>query len=206
MERWTPLLASRGHAVRLAFAVLIGLVLVLAPGAATASTWRIVNDRWTEDDEKGFSAFVQAIGETNCSSSDDCLRNAANPYRHSDDVFIDMDVACARLPYLLRAYYAWKTGLPFSYIDGVSGEGGDLRFTKTANSAASRHDIIDRGWRIDTPRAIADALSSVFSDTYRTDATEKCGILPDFYSPALQPRSIRATWIMPGRAGKSPLV
>jgi hypothetical protein len=106
MERWTPFLASRGHAVRLAFAVLIGLVLVLAPGAATVSTWRIVNDRWTEDDEKGFSAFVQAIGETNCSSSDDCLRNAANPYRHSDDAFIDMDVDCAKLPYLLRTYYA----------------------------------------------------------------------------------------------------
>jgi hypothetical protein len=91
----------------------------------------------------------------------------------------------------LRAYYAWKNGLPFSYVDGLSGEGGDLRYTKTANRATSRHDIVDHGEGIDAPRAITQMLDTVFSGTYRTDARESRGVLSDFYSPALQPGTIR---------------
>ena len=56
-----------------------------------------------------------------------CLRNAANPYRKSDQAFLDIDVDCAKLPYMLRAYYAWKNWLPFSFVDGLSGEGGAKR-------------------------------------------------------------------------------
>ena len=161
------------------------IAFALAAGVADAAPWRIAKDHWSEDDERGFGAFVQAIGETNCSSSESCLRNAANPWRQTDQAFIDIDVDCAKLPYLLRAYYAWKNDLPFSYVDSVGGEGGDLRFTKTSNRATSRHDVIDHGNGVDAPRAIADTLSSVFSGTYRTDAAEKRGILSDFYSPAI---------------------
>src|ERR1700749_3577667 len=78
-----------------------------------------------------------------------------------------------------------------SYVDGVSGEGGDLRFTKTANRATGRHDIIDRGGGIDAPAVIMQMLDTVFSGTYRTDASEKRGVLSDFYSPAPQPGTIR---------------
>ena len=120
----------------------------------------------------GFGHFVTAIGESNCSSSESCLRDPANPYRKTDQSFLDIDVDCAKLPYLLRAYYAWKNGLPFCYVKRVSGEGGDLRFTKTANRATSRHDIIDRGGGIDAPDAIREMLGAVFSGTYRTDASE----------------------------------
>ncbi len=173
--------------------VLVALILLaLGTMPAAAAPWRIVKDRWSEADEKGFGAFVQAIGETDCSSTESCLRNAANPYRRTDQAFIDIDVDCAKLPYLLRGYYAWKNGLPFGYVDSVDGQGGDLRYTKTANRATGRHDFIDRGSGIDAPRAIADMLSSVFSGTYRTDAQERRGVLSDFYSPALQPGSIRA--------------
>ena len=139
-------------------------------GSAHGSSWRIVKDHWSEADEKGFGDFVQALGETNCSSSESCLRNAANPYRKSDQAFLDIDVDCAKLPYMLRAYYAWKNGLPFSYVDGLSGEGGDLRYTKTANRATSRHDMIDHGNGINAPEAIRGELATVYSGTYRTDA------------------------------------
>ena len=81
--------------------------------------------------------------------------------------------------------------MPFGYVDGVSGEGGDLRYTHTANRATSRHDIVDRGGGIDGPSAILrQMLDTVFSGTYRTDAAERRGVLSDFYSPALQPGSI----------------
>ena len=159
--------------------------------SAQASSWRIVKDHWSAEDEAGFGRFVTALGESNCSSSESCLRDAANPYRATDQSFLDIDVDCAKWPYLLRAYYAWKNGLPFSYVDGISGEGGDLRFTKSANHPTGRHDVIDGGSGINAPEAIRRMLDTVYSGTYRTDASERHGILSDFYSPALKPGTIR---------------
>ena len=161
-----------------------------ATGAQASGSWRVLRDSWTAADETGFGKFVAAIGASNCSSSQSCLRDPSNPFRGTDQKFLDIDVDCAKLPYLLRGYYAWKNGLPFGYVDGVSGEGGDLRYTHTANRATSRHDIVDHGNGIDGASAIRLMLETVFSGTYRTDASERRGVLSDFYSPALQPGSI----------------
>src|SRR5579871_1119942 len=171
---------------------LLGTLLfcLFATGAQAGESWHIIKDHWSDADEAGFGEFVAAIGASNCSSSESCLRDEANPYRKTDQKFIDIDVDCAKLPYLLRGYYAWKNGLPFGYVDAVSGEGGDLRYTHTANRAVSRHDIVDHGQGIDAPSALRQMLGSVFSGTYRTDASERRGVLSDFYSPALQPGSI----------------
>jgi hypothetical protein len=174
-----------------AIAAAIALTLCAAATAASAAPWRIVRDHWTQADEDGFSRFVAAIGESNCSSSESCLRDPSNPYRNSDRRFLDIDVDCAKWPYLLRAYYAWKNGLPFSYVDRIGGEGGDLRFARTANRPLSRRDIVDNGAGIDAPKAIRQMLGEVFSATYRTDAASSRGALSDFYSPALRPGTIR---------------
>jgi hypothetical protein len=174
------------------FAAAFLCAALFGQAAHAHSTWRITKDHWSEADEQGFGQFVAAIGETDCSSAQSCLRNAANPYRGTDQDFQDIDSDCAKWPYILRAYYAWKNGLPFSYVNGVSGQGSDLRFTKTANRATSRHDVIDGGRGIDGPAAIREMMGAVFSGTYRTDASERHGILSDFYSPALQPGSIHA--------------
>ena len=99
----------------------IAVLLVLCAGAAHAGTWRITKDHWSDADEKGFGDFVRAIGETDCNSSECCLRNKANSYRASDPRGFDIDTDCAKWPYMLRGYYAWKNGLPFSFVDGVSG-------------------------------------------------------------------------------------
>ncbi len=175
-------------------ALLLALMLVCAgtAGAQATDSWRILKDRWSAADEEGFGKFVAAIGASDCSSSESCLRDASNPYRDSDQHFVDIDSDCAKWPYLLRAYYAWKNGLPFGYVDGVSGEGGDLRYTHSANRATSRHEILDHGGGIDGPAALRQMMDSVFSGTYRTDAAERRGVLSDFYSPALQPGTIRA--------------
>ena len=165
-------------------------MLCLCAGGAQAGGWRVTKDHWSAEDEAGFGKFVAAIGATNCSSSQSCLRDPANPYRSSDQHFVDIDVDCAKLPYLLRGYYAWKNGLPFGYIDGVSGEGGDLRYTHTSNQPTSRRDIVDHGNGIDGPSTLRAMMDTVFSGTYRSDAGQKKGVLSDFYSPALQPGSI----------------
>jgi hypothetical protein len=168
----------------------LGLAICLCLSAAHAGSWRIVKDRWSEADETGFSRFVAAIGESKCSSSQSCLRDAANPFRGSDTRFLDIDTDCAKWPYLLRAYYAWKNGLPFSYVDGVAGSGDD-RHSRNGNRPAGRRDFIDRGEGIDGARAVREVIDNVSSATYRSDAAQSRGILSDFYSPALQPGSIR---------------
>jgi len=172
-------------------AVLAALILML--GCATAQAqgfnqaWRITKDHWDASDEAGFGAFLAALGDSGCSSSQSCLRDPANPYRGSDGRFLDIDVDCAKLPYLLRAYYAWKHGLPFAYVDGVAGS----RFGHASNRIVSRAGMIDHGGGIDAPAAIRTMLDNVYSGTFRTDAAHDSAIPADFYSPALQPGSIR---------------
>jgi hypothetical protein len=168
-------------------ALLAALILIAASAAAQAAPWRITKDHWDAGDEAGYGAFITALGDSGCSSSQSCLRDPANPYRSSDGRFLDIDVDCAKLPYLLRAYYAWKNGLPFSYVDGVSGS----RFGHSSNRIVSRAGMIDHGGGIDGASAIRTLLDNVYSGTFRTDAANDRGIPADFYSPALQPGSIR---------------
>jgi hypothetical protein len=165
----------------------LALLFVCLCGAAQAAPWHIVKDHWDAADEAGFGRFVTALGDSGCNSSQSCLRDPANPWRGSDGRFLDVDVDCAKLPYLLRAYYAWKNGLPFSYVDGVAGS----RFGHTANRIVSRAGMIDHGDGIDAPAAIRAMIDNVYSGTFRTDAAQDGAIPADFYSPALQPGSIR---------------
>ncbi|MDB5735645.1 MAG: hypothetical protein JWN16_2282 [Alphaproteobacteria bacterium] len=170
-------------------ALLVALILCLsgAAHAAPAAPWHIAKDHWDAGDEAGFGRFVTALGDSGCNSSQSCLRDPANPYRGSDRHFLDVDVDCAKLPYLLRAYYAWKNALPFSYVDGVSGS----RFGHSANRIVSRTGMIDHGNGIDAPTAIRAMIDNVYSGTFRTDAARDGAIPADFYAPALQPGSIR---------------
>jgi hypothetical protein len=168
--------------------VLLALALLAAlTGAANAAPWRIIRDHWSAEDERGFGAFVTALGQSGCSSAESCLRSAANPWRGSDGGFIDIDADCAKFPYLLRAYYAWKNGLPFAYADGVRGD----RFSSGGNRVASRAELIDHGDGINSRRAIMAMMGNISSATYRVDAGSADGLPSDFYSPALQPGSIR---------------
>ena len=172
---------------------LLAMALLAAfTGAATAAPWRITRDHWGPEDERGFGAFVTALGQSGCNSAQSCLRSSANPYAHSDGTVIDIDADCAKFPYLLRAYYAWKNGLPFGYADGVRGE----RFSKGGNSVVSRAQIIDHGptngsGGIDPKQALSTMLDNVFSGTYRIDPGAPDGLPSDFYSPALAAGSIR---------------
>jgi hypothetical protein len=169
--------------------IALGLAVILS-AANAEGTWRITKDHWSAADEAGFSRFVAAIGASNCSSSESCLRDPANPFRATDQKFLDIDTDCAKWPYLLRAYYAWKNGLPFSYVDGYAGS-GDEKHNTTGNRPTSRYAFIDRGEGINGPRAVLEVIDTVNSATYRSDVTQDRGVLPDFYAPAIQPGTIR---------------
>lgn len=190
----------RGHAgksVRIGFGTIAGIVFCLAAWATPAVAgehgfhpWVITKAEWTPADEAGFGKFVQALGDSDCSSSESCLRSPANPYHKTDPAWFDVDLDCAKWPYFLRAYYAWKNGLPFSYVSDVMGN-SDLKYGNKPNRPLSRDGLTDHGHGLDGPTALYALVNTVFSATYRNDAAQKGGVLPDFYSPAITPQAIR---------------
>ena len=102
------------------FAAIAATLLFAAPAAGksvptpqstpapAAQSFRYVvrYDHWTDQDEKDFSEFIQAIGDSQCRTVDSCLHGAWNPFGAGDpdDVYFHSD--CAELPYVLRAYFA----------------------------------------------------------------------------------------------------
>jgi hypothetical protein len=180
--------------MRALVAAFVGL-MVLAGSAEAATAWKITKDHWSEEDEKGFSEFVTALGESGCSTTEDCFENHLNPFRDSDPNSLVLDGDCADLPYQMRAYYAWKNGLPFSYAVGVSprqGSAGDLRFNTKGNKVVARRDVLP--WAggfnaISFLHSIGDAVSSA---TFRVSHEFDSGAsVSDFYSPKIQKGSIR---------------
>lgn len=110
----------------------------------TNKTWKVYKTHWSETDEKGYAAFVQAVGRSGCSSLEECLKSDANPFRADDDPVLRGD--CADMVYVLRGYYAWKNGLPYSYQNAMriaNGAREDVRYSSGGNVVAGRRQIIN---------------------------------------------------------------
>ena len=171
---------------------ILALVLAGLSTPALSFDWKITKDRWSPEDEAGFSAFIQALGEDSCQSVDDCLASDANPFRDTDPPHFRLRPDCADMPYVLRAYYAAKNGLPFSYINGVSPIGSsDWRFGPNGNRVVARRDIIDRGGRLNAHAILQEIRNVVSTATFRVDPAFNKAPYHDFYSPKIQPGSIR---------------
>jgi surface antigen len=168
---------------------------VSAPRVQTAvqpGPWRITKTEWSAADEEGFGRFVRAIAESGCTTTASCMQSAANPYRDSDPASFVFHADCAKWVYMLRAYYASKNGLPFSYVDRIASEGSDPRFSTTSNSAVERKDIVDAGMAIDAVAVLKRLHDEVSSATYRMDPVREAPLEQDFYSPKIAPGAIRA--------------
>jgi hypothetical protein len=155
--------------------------------------WRIVKTEWTDADEKGFETFVLRIGTSDCGSMHECLTSpVSNPDFHATNppgmhFFAD----CADLPYMLRAYYAWKNGLPFSYARSMQslGSSGDLRYNTGGNKVGARSDLVSPV--IDARRVIPDVTTLVTTAHFRTAPDYSSPLLPDHYPVAITPASIK---------------
>lgn len=170
--------------------IALSLAGSFAASAATAEPWRITKTEWTAADEKGFGEFVAAIARSGCTRTVDCMRSAANFYHETDPASFEFHADCAKWVYMLRAYYASKHGLPFSYVSRITGEGDDLRFTRTSNRALARHDLIDTGNGIATVPVLKALHDQVWTATYRMHPENETPVEQDFYSPKIQPGSI----------------
>ena len=160
----------------------------LAASPAYASdTMRIMSETWSAADERGYGEFITAIGESGCRTVAQCIASPANPFRASDPPRFSFRADCADLPYFLRFYYAWKRGLPFSYVQNVSPRGRtrDIRYSPRGNQVAGRRDVLTGDNALRLINHLRDQISSA---TYRIHP-ELGG--DDLYSPALDARSIR---------------
>ncbi|MEQ1755570.1 MAG: hypothetical protein ABL973_15725 [Micropepsaceae bacterium] len=173
-------------------------ILYLTVAAASPSfasgSWKITKDHWDTDDETRFGQFVAGFGEHTCATPSDCFRSSANPYRDSDPPDLRMDGDCADFIYQLRAYFAWKNGLPFSYplyVMSRSGPTPDFRFTDAGNQVVARLQL---EWQASTDPAklLLDIRGTVSTAMFRIEHTFDTGYsASDFYSPRIKRNAIR---------------
>jgi len=194
--------------LRAAFAcVLVSLVAAHAGDEAAKPYLYVVrSDRWSADDELGYRKFIQDIGESECDTLDSCLHSSANPFRDSDLPGYHFESDCSDLPSVLRFYSAWKRGLPFSYVSAVtprSGNAADIRYSHHGNIVAARTDV--RGGAMTGYRIIDRIRAAVSSATYRIHP-DLDSPPPDFYSPAIDPRSIVPGTVLYDPAGHLAIV
>lgn len=173
------------------FALGCAAAWLLASPAAASSTYVIRQAAWTASDERGYGEFIAAIGASGCRTVDSCLRNGANIFAASDPKGFVFRSDCADLPYVLRFYYAWHRGLPFSYVSevGPRGRARDIRYSPRGNEVERRRDVLTGADALDILDALRDAVSSA---SYRIHPALEEPLESDFYSPAINPGSIRA--------------
>jgi hypothetical protein len=169
-------------------------------------TYIVRSDRWSEADERDFARFIAAIGESDCATLNACLHSNANPYAASDPPGRKFESDCADLPYVLRFYFAWKRGLPFSYTAAVTphdGSADDIRTSRAGNKVSERADSLTGRNAMDV---IAHLRAAVSSATYRIHPDIDGPLPPDLYSPAIAPGAIRPGTIVYDPAGHVAIV
>jgi formylglycine-generating enzyme required for sulfatase activity len=183
-----------GRLCRLLLAALAACGATIGPasGQGSQSAMYVVRfDHWTEADERDFGEFVQTIGDSGCPTVDACLKGAWNPFRASDSPDVRFYSDCAQFPYVLRAYFAWKRGLPFSYESGVAVRGGsaDPRYSPQGNIVTARTDV--RSGSTTGYQLLSELQRAISTASYRMHPDIDGPAPPDFYSPQLSAKSIR---------------
>jgi len=184
----------------------VAALLALLAGATPASaertyTYEIRHDRWGAADEQDWRDFIAAIGKSDCNTLNACLHSAANPFRDTDRPGVAFESDCAELPYLLRFYFAWKRGLPFSFESEVTARGGearDLRYSRNGNAVTGRFDFPNG---VNGYAMLEKLRGSVSSASYRIHPDLERPLESDFYSPKISPQSIRPGTIVYDPAG-----
>ena len=189
--------------MRFAVALLAFVVALTAFGksAQASDLYEIRHDRWSDSDEQDYRDFIAAIGHSDCSTLNACLHSAANPFRDTDKPGVTFQSDCAELPYILRFYFAWKRGLPFSFESAVAPRGEaarDLRYSRNGNEVSERFDVPSgaNGYRI-----IERLRGAISSASYRIHPDLESPLEPDLYAPAITPASIRPGTIVYDPAG-----
>jgi hypothetical protein len=105
------------------------------PHATRGSIWPL-RDAWNRDTENLYSAWIEKLfdgpldAELSWPALHEVLRDPSRNFLfdhlglHEDEKSLIFEPDCADLPYFLRAYFAFKMGLPFGYAKCTRGAGG----------------------------------------------------------------------------------
>ncbi len=160
--------------------------------------WRILKTRWSASDERGFEEFVRKIGESRCRTMHSCLTSAkSNPaFAATNPRGMHFFADCADLPYMLRGYYAWKRGLPFSYSTAVTplGRSRDIRYTLRGNAISARRDLV--ATPLDARKELRRIVDTISSAHFRYPPNYARARLPDHYPVKIDRKNIRAGTII----------
>ncbi|MEQ8266713.1 MAG: hypothetical protein RH982_05915 [Parvibaculum sp.] len=169
------------------------MAMSASPAAAQDARWRITKERWTASDEKAWQDFVAALGATDCWTFDECIKSAANPYRHTDPktrFYVD----CADMPYVLRAYFAWKNGLPFAWqsaMQSADGPGTDIRYSVGGNVVVGRDSVPRTASGVNAIPVLHTLVNVVSTAMFRRNAvSDDAHMFSDTYSPRLDREAI----------------
>jgi hypothetical protein len=155
--------------------------------------WKVTKTEWSEEDERGFEEFVRQIGDSECATVHDCLTSpVANPRFHDKHpprmtFFAD----CADLPFILRGYYAWQAGLPFSFSVRLAHHPRTRGHTSRLSGfqVSERYDIVGPG---PDPRLALPAIYQfVSSEHFRTPPAYTGRLLADHYPVVVSREGIR---------------
>lgn len=187
------------------------LMLAIGNSAFAQHEWKIKKTEWSQLDEQNYSEFVAKIGslveKRKCRTIDSCLKHVENPYRGNNPETLNVYADCSRLPYILRAYFAWKNGLPFSVSSGVRTrptEGNDpkrdIRYTRFGNEVTSRYDVVTKvgaGYP-DGVKMLNRVKDSVSSAHFRMNYTgnDEGALFADFYPVKINREGLRAGTIL----------
>ncbi len=91
----------------------------LDDGGALPLAWDVQSGGWTSADEQGFSDYVQKVGAARiagqCRDTVECISKIP-PGNLAPEAVPSLGIIdCGRLPFVLRAYYAYRMKLPFAY-------------------------------------------------------------------------------------------
>lgn len=195
--------------MRVLFIAMAGILFSLGAYSQSTLNWKITKPSWEKQDEIEWQEFVGRIGlaveNRQCAKTSDCLKTNANPYRGSDPASLSIFSDCADLPYILRAYFAWKKGLPFSIVQIVKphAENGfftkDVRYNKFGNKVDTRLDFTTKKARLSSSLQYPNVLEiltetipqSVSSGTLRISGSfEDDTLFADFYPVKLDREGI----------------
>ncbi len=148
-----------------------------------AAAWKLSKSFWSEEDEVVYQNFVERLGSSKYSNLNKFIRDPkANPLYGEEDKKIGLYPDCADLPYLIRAYVAYKLRLPFSYVSSISGKGGDQRYSDGNRPIEFRdHDYFS------SPKDLFRKVTLINSGFFRMSAKQEES---DHYPVKIQRESI----------------
>ena len=168
------------------------------PATGEGSVWD-VRHNWSAGYENLYSAFVESIFDFPIEDdltwtslhelTSDPDRNILYGYYGEDeDEVLTMGPDCADLPYMIRAYFAWKMGLPFGYRQCSRGRAGQPPRCSNLQTNVS----VSRAEPINTPAfqhfSHRNVRSGVHSASGRTHPDDE---ETDYYPVALNRESLR---------------